>query len=112
MVVLVSVVAVVVSVISLVLVVNSLAAIVSHWDTLLRLLGRHLHSKTSLINTMMTVIEKAFKIQDSEAPGMLQASFRSWRCLMENFALDPKVPLLHCTISLQLFVLTFSFEPC
>ena len=59
------------------------------WGALVRLMGRHLHTKTALLNTMMTVVERAFKEREGEQ--VLVAAFEAWQVLMDNFALEPKV---------------------
>ena len=58
------------------------------WDVLVRLLGRHLHRGTELINTVMSVVERGFKLGEA---AQLDRSFQSWMVLMDNFALDRKI---------------------
>ena len=90
------------------LVSNKDASILKHWNLLVQLLGKHLHSGASkitifvtafalhntsfilseLINTMMVIVEKAFK-QDSDV--IREAAFRSWMVLMDNFSLSKQV---------------------
>ena len=58
------------------------------WQVLVRLMGRHLHTRTATINAMMTVVERAFKLPEQN---ILAATFRAWQDLMDCFALDPKI---------------------
>ena len=58
------------------------------WDVLVQLLGRHLHRGTELINTVMSVVERGFKLGEA---AQLDRSFQSWMVLMDNFALDRKI---------------------
>ena len=44
------------------------------WDVLVRLLGRHLHRGTELINTVMSVVERGFKLGEA---AQLDRSFQS-----------------------------------
>jgi len=62
--------------------------ILEHWDLCVKLLGKHLHSGAGLINGLMTVVEKAFKLADGV---VIEAAFRSWMVLMNNFALSPHI---------------------
>lgn len=55
------------------------------WRETVVLLGIVLHSRRSLINCLLNVVEKAFKISDHE---VRVESFNSWRTLIDNFALD------------------------
>jgi len=63
--------------------------ILDHWNICVRLLGRHLHSGAGLINGLMTVVEKAFKQKETAA--LVEAAFRSWMVLMDNFALAHQI---------------------
>ena len=63
-------------------------AVLERWQVLVRLMGRHLHSRTATINAMMTVVERAFKLPEQN---ILAATFRAWQDLMDCFALDPKI---------------------
>ena len=63
--------------------------ILDHWNICVKLLGRHLHSGAGLINGLMTVVEKAFKQKDVAA--LVEAAFRSWMVLMDNFALAQQI---------------------
>ena len=60
--------------------------VLSHWCTVVKILGKHLHAGSMLINRVMKVVEKGFKI-----PETMGEAFRSWTVLMDNFALDSKV---------------------
>ena len=57
--------------------------VLHQWGVIVRLLGTHLHSGADLINKIMTVVQKAFKIPETE-----EESFRAWTVLMDNFALE------------------------
>jgi len=63
--------------------------ILDHWNICVKMLGRHLHSGAGLINGLMTVVEKAFKQKDTAA--LVEAAFRSWMVLMDNFALAQQI---------------------
>ncbi|XP_045136496.1 LOW QUALITY PROTEIN: telomere-associated protein RIF1-like [Portunus trituberculatus] len=60
-------------------------SILQVWRETVGLLGTVLHSSRSLINCLLNVVEKAFKISDHE---VRVESFNSWRTIMDNFALD------------------------
>jgi len=62
--------------------------ILDHWNLCVKLLGKHLHSGAGLINGLMTVVEKAFKLADGV---VIEAAFRSWMVLMSNFSLSPHI---------------------
>ena len=62
--------------------------ILEHWNLCVKLLGKHLHSGAGLINGLMTVLEKAFKLADGV---VIEAAFRSWMVLMNNFSLSPHI---------------------
>ena len=62
--------------------------ILEHWNLCVKLLGKHLHSGAGLINGLMTVVEKAFKLADGV---VIEAAFRSWMVLMNNFSLSPHI---------------------
>jgi len=62
--------------------------ILEHWNLMVKLLGKHLHSGAGLINGLMTVVEKAFKLADGV---VIEAAFRSWMVLMTNFSLSPHI---------------------
>ena len=62
--------------------------ILEHWNLCVQLLGKHLHSGAGLINGLMTVLEKAFKLADGV---VIEAAFRSWMVLMNNFSLSPHI---------------------
>ena len=47
--------------------------ILEHWNLMVKLLGKHLHSGAGLINGLMTVVEKAFKLADGV---VIEAAFR------------------------------------
>ena len=68
-------------------------------------MGRHLHTRTSTINAMMTVVERAFKLSEQN---ILAAAFRAWRDLMDCFALDPKI--LRNTKRINLLVRPFTIK--
>ena len=59
--------------------------VLRYWVLVVRLLGRHLHSGADLINKVMKVVEKGFKIQET-----IEEAFRSWIVLMDNFALETR----------------------
>ena len=63
-------------------------AVLERWQVLVRLMGRHLHTRNATINAMMTVVERAFKLTDQL---ILAAAFKAWQHLMDCFALDPKI---------------------
>ncbi|XP_063841332.1 telomere-associated protein RIF1-like isoform X1 [Scylla paramamosain] len=60
-------------------------SILQVWRETVVLLGTVLHSSRSLINCLLNVVEKAFKISDHE---VRVESFNSWRTIIDNFALD------------------------
>ena len=60
--------------------------VLSYWCTVVKILRSHLHASNSLINRVMKVVEKGFKIQET-----MGEAFRSWTVLMDNFARDPKI---------------------
>ena len=62
--------------------------ILEHWDLCVKLSGKHLHSGAGLINCLMTVVEKVFKLADGVG---IEAAFRSWIVLMNNFSLSPHI---------------------
>ena len=62
--------------------------ILEHWNLCVKLFGKHLHSGAGLINGLMTVLEKAFKLADGV---VIEAAFRSWMVLMNNFSLSPHI---------------------
>ena len=72
---------------------------------LVRLMGRHLHTRTATINAMMTVVERAFKLPEQN---ILAATFRAWQDLMDCFALDPKI--LRNTKRINLLVRPFTIK--
>ena len=63
-------------------------AVLERWQVLVRLMGKHLHTRNATINAMMTVVERAFKLTDQL---ILAAAFKAWQHLMDCFALDPKI---------------------
>ena len=75
------------------------------WQVLVRLMGRHLHTRTATINAMMTVVERAFKLPEQN---ILAATFRAWQDLMDCFALDPKI--LRNTKRINLLVRPFTIK--
>ena len=80
-------------------------AVLERWQVLVRLMGRHLHTRTSTINAMMTVVERAFKLPDQN---ILAATFTAWQNLMDCFALDPKI--LRNTKRINLLVRPFTIK--
>ena len=77
--------------------------ILKHWDLCVKILGKHLHTGTTLINVVMKVIQKAFKIKESK---IIQAAYGSWMVLMDNFALNPVIlnNLKRIKLLMKLFV--------
>lgn len=80
-------------------------AVLERWQVLVRLMGRHLHTRTATINAMMTVVERAFKLPEQN---ILAATFRAWQDLMDCFALDPKI--LRNTKRINLLVRPFTIK--
>ena len=60
--------------------------ILKYWSTVVKLLGKHLHIGAELINKVMKVVEKSFKI-----PETIEESFKTWTVLMDNFALETRI---------------------
>lgn len=58
------------------------------WQVCIRMLDRQLHSGTTLINPLLSVIEKGFKSSESL---IRVESFNCWHCLINNFALEESV---------------------
>ncbi|XP_018008797.1 telomere-associated protein RIF1 [Hyalella azteca] len=58
------------------------------WQVCVKLLGRQLHSGTTLINSLLSVIERGFKSPESLV--RIEA-FQSWSCLIDNFRLEKSV---------------------
>ncbi|XP_023348276.1 telomere-associated protein RIF1, partial [Eurytemora carolleeae] len=75
------------------------------WDTIIRLLGTHLHRKTTLINAGMRVVQAAFKHTDAR---MVEKALRSWVVLMENFALVPEI--LNSSKRIKLLVMALKYD--
>ena len=55
------------------------------WQVCIKMLGKTLHSGTTLINALLQVIEKAFK---SNVSIVRVEAFNCWSCLIDNFSLD------------------------
>ena len=65
--------------------------ILQAWNWTVRLMGRTLHvpkTGVNMVNNLLQVVEVAFKHTDMEFRKM---SYRSWRVLMDNFALDSAI---------------------
>ena len=60
--------------------------ILKYWCTVVKRLGKHLHIGAELINKVMKVVEKSFKI-----PETIEESFKTWTVLMDNFALETRI---------------------
>ncbi|KAK4310700.1 hypothetical protein Pmani_017758 [Petrolisthes manimaculis] len=62
--------------------------ILQEWKVTVQFLGVDLHTGTSLINSLLEVIEKAFKSSKSE---IRVEAFGCWQALIDNFSLDSNV---------------------
>lgn len=62
--------------------------ILQEWKVIIQFLGMDLHTGTSLINSLLEVIEKAFKSSKSE---IRVEAFACWQALIDNFSLDSNV---------------------
>ncbi|XP_046390624.1 telomere-associated protein RIF1 isoform X2 [Ischnura elegans] len=58
------------------------------WRLLVEILGRRLHSSSSLVNSLLAVEEKAFKTSNVETK---KEAFNCWNSLLLNFALEHSV---------------------
>ena len=67
------------------LVMSGSLSVLQPWREVVALLGIELHSRRYLINSLLNVLEKAFKIAD---PMVRVESFNTWRVIIDNFALD------------------------
>nr|XP_006822116.1 PREDICTED: telomere-associated protein RIF1-like [Saccoglossus kowalevskii] len=69
------------------------------WQYLIDLLGKALHKGGSLINSLLTIVERAFK---SSIVQVKCAAFHAWQHLIDNFALDMEVLCNHKRMKLLL----------
>ena len=80
------------------------------WDITVRLMGKTLHlPKTGVqaVNHLLQIVELAFKHTDLE---FRKQSYESWKVLMTNFALDPKILTNSKRIKLIIRPLTVSYS--
>ncbi|XP_023247300.1 telomere-associated protein RIF1 [Copidosoma floridanum] len=56
------------------------------WETSIALVGTDLHKGSTLVNSLLKVEELAFKSGDINR----KQAFLSWKCLIDNFALEPR----------------------
>ncbi|ELT97270.1 hypothetical protein CAPTEDRAFT_113923, partial [Capitella teleta] len=70
------------------------------WCFYIKLLGKALHHG-NLINRMLSIIEPGFK---HSSPEVLQVTYKAWRDLIDNFALDPAILSNHRRVKLLMQV--------
>ncbi|XP_014668446.1 PREDICTED: telomere-associated protein RIF1-like [Priapulus caudatus] len=74
-------------------------AMLKTWRLLVEILGRKIHHGSSVVNSMLRLVESGFK---HKAPAVRTSSFRAWARLIDNFGLDLNILANHKRLKLLL----------